>query len=190
MSGLLSQIAHLVKKSLKKFVTQNKTPNISRGHRNAATSGSQKDDLSLKIYREIQILNKIFNTVFQDAFFPGVIAVGIFVAIMGMFAILKLRHAIPFPAIMFFPIIASDGLSIIFIAKIAALAYVQSQHFLKLLSSRSIHYKRVSVFRKRLNALDKIKIKFGGNFVDQGTPFVFMDFWITQTVSLMLLTDK
>lgn len=115
---------------------------------------------------------------------------GIFVAIMGMFAILKLRHAIPFPAIMFFPIIASDGLSIIFIAKIAALAYVQSRTFLKLLSSNAKNYKKRSVFNRRLKSMDKIKIRFGGNFCDDLTPLVFMDFWITQTVSLMLLTDK
>jgi hypothetical protein len=49
-------------------------------------------------------------------------------------------------------------------------------------------YMRNTFYKKVLKSVSKNKIRFGGNFVDDLTPLVFLDFCVSQTVSLMLLT--
>lgn len=47
--------------------------------------------------------------------------------------------------------------------------------------------KRSKLMRKELQACNTLRIKFGSNFIDNGTPLVMQDVCINQIMSLVLL---
>lgn len=151
-------------------------------------SQNDKDKIIFKLYNEFLITVKLYNRVFQAVFLPTLIATAIFVIIICLYTCIRLHGVIPMPGFAFFPLLSSDGFSVIFITRIASLVYIQSQRFVSEVR-KSGKYSRRSWFRKKALSVDELKICFGSaNFIDEMTPLVFLDFAFEKTVSLMLLT--
>ncbi|OXA57584.1 hypothetical protein Fcan01_08307 [Folsomia candida] len=147
-----------------------------------------KDQVVFRLYREFQIVVKFYNKVFQTVFIPTLVATAIFVIIICLYTCIKLHKVIPMPGFAFFPLLSTDGFSVIFISRIASIVYIKSRFFVTMVQNSSKNSRR-TWFRKNAASLDKLKIRFGsGNFIDEMTPLVFLDFSFSQTVSLMLLT--
>lgn len=92
------------------------------------------------------------------------------------------------PGLAFFPLLATDGFSVIFIVKVAAGVLSQSNKFLESAKNNWM-FSSDSLFKKVANSLAKVKVRFGStNFIDKLTPFIFIDFCLTNTVNLMLIT--
>ncbi|CAL8074380.1 unnamed protein product [Orchesella dallaii] len=141
------------------------------------------------IYRQIQVMNKLYDEVLQAVFLPTIIGAACSCIIISLYACIKLHRMIPMPGLAFFPLLASDGFSVIYIVKVAAALLKQSEMFLETLRNNS-KYSNKSVFKKVARSVVKIKVRFGStNFIDQLTPFIFMDFCLTHTVTLMLVTS-
>ncbi len=92
------------------------------------------------------------------------------------------------PGFAFFPLLTMDGIAMIFISQVAAGVYTRSKSFVNC-ARRSRNYRRKSWFTKMSRAQYFIKIRFGStNYIDQMTPLIYMNFCLTQTVSLVILT--
>lgn len=140
------------------------------------------------LYRQVHLLNKKYDRCLQAIFYPSIIFTACSAIIISLYACLKLHRQIPMPGLLFFPLLACDGFSVIFIVKVAAGVLNRSNRFLA--SARNNYmFSRQTLFKKIARSLGRIKIRFGStNFIDQLTPFIFIDFCLTNTVNLMLIT--
>lgn len=110
------------------------------------------------------------------------------VIIIGLYTCIKLHSQVPMPGFAFFPLLSLDGFAMIFISQVAAGVLTRSKSFVEG-TRKSKSYRRRSWFRKMARASYLIKIRFGStNFIDKMTPLVYMNFCLTQTVSLIILT--
>lgn len=140
------------------------------------------------LYRQIFLLNRKYDSVLQSVFLPSIITAACSCIIIAMYACLKLHRMIPMPGLAFFPLLATDGFSVIFIVQVAAGVLSQSTTFLQSVNNDSKFSNR-SLFKKVAKSLGEIKVRFGStNFIDKLTPFTFINFCFTNTVNLMLLT--
>ncbi|OXA62350.1 hypothetical protein Fcan01_00835 [Folsomia candida] len=154
---------------------------------NGVTTPAQ-DGFCFRVYQHLRVLGKLFNFCLQSVFIPTQITAGCMVLIIGLYTCVKLHAQIAMPGFAFFPLISCDGLAIIFITQVAAGVYTSSSKLVKK-ARRSRRYGRNAWFRKMVRATHFIKIRFGStNFIDQMTPLVYLNFCLTQTVSLVLLS--
>ncbi|OXA47836.1 hypothetical protein Fcan01_17249 [Folsomia candida] len=98
------------------------------------------------------------------------------------------RVEYPFPTI--FPVIQLEAtLNNIVIFTLASWVFNSSIKSLKKLDGTTLQFVRRSVIRKKLKACGTLKIKFGSNFIDSGTPLVIQNFCLNQTMSLILMKE-
>lgn len=102
---------------------------IFRGTRNPLQrifrTQDSKDQVVFRLYREFQIVVKFYNKVFQTVFIPTLVATAIFVIIICLYTCIKLHKVIPMPGFAFFPLLSTDGFSVIFISRIASIVYIK-----------------------------------------------------------------
>lgn len=146
-----------------------------------------EEDL-LETYNTIRLLGILYNFCLQAVYIPTQVSAACSVIIIGLYTSVKLHSAIPMPGFAFFPLLAMDGFAMIFITRVGSEVVTCSKRFVQ--ATRSCgEYGRSKEFRKRVAALDVIKVKFGGsNYIDSLTPLVLLHFCITETVSLILLS--
>lgn len=142
------------------------------------------------MYRNIQILDNSFNVVLTERILPAIMICIPAIEIATLFVCFTLHQEIPIPGFLIFPIIAmSAGINNILIITLASKVYSASQRLLSLFEKT--HQGRMSKFvRKELLACNVLKIKFGSNFIDNGTPVIMQNFCIDKTLSLILLRGK
>ncbi|OXA45026.1 hypothetical protein Fcan01_20122 [Folsomia candida] len=129
----------------------------------------------IELYRNIQILEKMFN---------GVL----------MYICVMMHDEIPMPAYLIFPLVLLNCLgNNIFIFTFASWVNNVSTRTLReqlMGMGRCGWGKRRSILSKEAKACTVLKIKFGSNFIDRGTPLVIQDFCLTQTMSLILIDES
>lgn len=112
-----------------------------------------------------------------------------FVEVLSLFVIIKLHTEIPFPGFLIFP----EGFvtafsSIMVFETVAAVLNAKSSKMIAAWKQICYTEKRnAKVKRREVGALRPLIVKFGSNFIDQGTPLVTQDFCVNQTVSLLLM---
>lgn len=152
------------------------------------SSSTEKDSLCFQLYNELQIQARLYNRIHQSYFIPSIVTAAISVIVISLYTCIRLHSVIPMPGFAFFPLLSTDGFSVIFVLRIASIVYRKS-HKIVCVVVKSANQSRKTWFRKKTNSLEMLKIRFGSaNFIDETTPLVILDFAFTQTVSLMLLT--
>ncbi|XP_035708005.1 uncharacterized protein LOC118435717 [Folsomia candida] len=143
----------------------------------------------IKLYKSIQILEKYFNAFLLPRVIPVLITGVPILQIISLYVCLNHNQDIDMPGFLVFPLLLMEAAgTIIFVFTLASKINNSSETMVKFLkdgirkgSGNKAHLK------KEIKSLSLLKIKFGSNFIDRGTPLVIETFCINQTVSLTLI---
>jgi hypothetical protein len=147
-----------------------------------------QSDITLRKYKELQLLISMFNERFQNEFFGKILACSILIMVSNGFILVSTCHLHPIVVMFGAPIILTEYVLFACIFSLASKVWIRSVEF----KSTWIRYqklsKRSSSAVKYGKSIQNLKIKVGySNFIERNTPFVFLSFIIEQTVSLLLL---
>jgi hypothetical protein len=140
-------------------------------------------------YRQLQILEVLSNQCVMHRALPVTALGGIISQFLTSIVCIRLHDKIQMPDFLLFPALYFDCcILILLLFTVASLTFVKSK---RILSNWKMSYQmKRKYFRKSLYMLTPLKIKFGGNFVDQSTPLVIQNFCLTSTASLLLLSRE
>lgn len=144
----------------------------------------------IKLYRYIQILEKSFNAFVAERLVPVIITCFPTIQISALFVCIRMHGEIAFPGFAIYPIMAlSTVINNILIITLASKVNASSNTVLNHIEEKIVGHRvgKRGPLLKELRACGFLKIKFGSNFIDKGTPLVMQNFCINQTVSLCLL---
>lgn len=144
----------------------------------------------IKFYREIQILEKILNSFLMPSIVPLTIVIIPLHKIIAQYVCVMLRDEIPMPGFLVFPIMGVDSTIVnILVFTLASLVHNASRDILQKLGQKIVTFRggNEDRLRRKVKACAVLKIKFGSNFIDQGTPLVIQNFCMTQTMNLILM---
>jgi len=140
-----------------------------------------------RLYREVHILVKLYNGIFQTLYTPSVVAVALGELVAAVFVCIRLHAVVAMPGFIFYPLLIIDGLSVIVITKVAGEVFRKSKEFLRTAKKNTRECRRTE-YRKQIRSFETMKIRFGAvNFIDEKTPLVFLDFSVSMVVSYLLV---
>lgn len=95
------------------------------------------------------------------------------------------------PGLLVFPLMMLDCAVVNgFVFTLASRVNTTSTEMLKMQERHSIQFGgRRSVLAREIRSCGVLKIKFGSNYVDKGTPLVIQDFCVNQTLNLLLIDE-
>ncbi|CAL8136974.1 unnamed protein product [Orchesella dallaii] len=151
-------------------------------------------DLSLvSVYRELQLLSRLYNWIQQDVIIIALTNMTVFVFIVSLYALILMGSHASVPHILFFSSVVLLGLLVIVVCfgTFAGL-HTQSTKLIVFLRKK-VNLSVWKPHKKRLIeryswSLREIKVSIGQvNFVDKLTPVIMLNFCISQIVSLLLI---
>jgi hypothetical protein len=144
---------------------------------------------TMEKYRQLQLLNIMFNEIYHRNFFAICMATCIMIMVPSGYLLITSYHIHPIILIGLLLMTIADYVIIMTLFIMASKIWNASVKFRnawrtnKRLSSRPLT-------RRYGASLQNLKIKIGSsNFVEQNTPFVFLSFCVEQTISLVLLNN-
>ncbi|OXA40279.1 hypothetical protein Fcan01_24857 [Folsomia candida] len=143
----------------------------------------------IKLYKYIQIYEKSFNAFLQPRVIPAIITCVPAIQIIALYVCLNHNEDIEMPGFLVFPLLLVDGFgTVILIFTLASHVHNSSENVMQTLKkSVGKLTGNKSGLMRQIRSLSVLKIKFGSNFIDRGTPLVMETFCINQTVSLTLI---
>jgi hypothetical protein len=149
-----------------------------------------QSDLTLRKYKEFQLLISMFNDIYQTNFFVNVMACGVFIIVSSGFFLISTHHVdnLSVVTLLLLPITLTEYAIVIIIFSLASKVWTNSIEF-KLAWTRNHQMgNKRSLSRKEQKSIQNLKIKVGAsNFIERNTPFILVSFCIEQTVSLLLV---
>lgn len=121
---------------------------------------------------------------------PALVSLTPIVQIICQYVCIKLHDQISMPGFLMFPLILVDAVVINgFVFTLASAINSTSAKLLETHVKRTVEFggKR-SVLAREIKACGVLKIKFGSNYIDNGTPLAIQNFCLNQTLSLLLLS--
>lgn len=95
------------------------------------------------------------------------------------------------PGFLVFPMILFDAVIVNMLTiTLASNVHKESVKLLRVMAKNAIGQGQYAVTKRQLRACTLLKIKFGSNFIDRGTPLVIQTFCLNQTVSLGLIRSN
>ncbi|OXA42442.1 hypothetical protein Fcan01_22758 [Folsomia candida] len=86
-----------------------------------------------------------------------------------------LEREIPMPVFLIFPVILVDAsVNNILVFTLASWVFNSSVKYLKGVEKMTLQFRSQSLIRKQLKSCGTLKIKFGSNFIDNGTPLIVL----------------
>jgi hypothetical protein len=144
----------------------------------------------LQQYRQLQIVLKLFNNLYQTNWFILSMGFASFGLIISGFCALKLHGVIPTMFVAYFGATAIGGsfmLTVVF--STASRIQTESAGLLETWNS-NLRFRRDKRIIRILRSCDRLKAKLGSsNYIDQLTPFNIMSFNLDQTISLVLVQE-
>jgi hypothetical protein len=141
-------------------------------------------------YKEIILVNEMFNIIYERDFFYFVLGSTMAVLIPSGFVLITVININAILFGLFYLLVIFEYLIFLYLFTLAGNVCSRSVEFKSTMRRLSL-VKRNSIERRNINAMQMLKIKVGGNnFIEKNTPFVFISFVIEQTVSLMLLMNQ
>jgi hypothetical protein len=141
-------------------------------------------------YRQLQVLNSMFNRIYQREFFALGMSTLVLLVITNGYFVITMPHLPPLFFMIGIYTILMEYLSLLTLFCMASKVWSNSVDLEyswrrnDLLSARALT-------RRYGKSLHPLKVKIGAvNFVELNTPFVFFSFCIQQTISLMLLKEE
>ncbi|OXA61760.1 hypothetical protein Fcan01_00411 [Folsomia candida] len=144
---------------------------------------------SIQFYQRIQILEKSYNSFLRDRILPSMILCVPGIQIITQYVTLNHHSDIAMPGFLVFPLIAvNTGMTNVLAFTLAAFVNSASEKVMETLGKKaSLLPGKKSLIKRRIRGCSVLKVKFGSNFIDRGTPLVMQTFCINQTVSLTLI---
>jgi hypothetical protein len=143
----------------------------------------------LTMFKQVQLLAKLYNECYQWIFYIWFLSVGYFVISVNLYAFVTFHKEVSVLGSVFLMVVFSQGL--IFVALLSSVAgqiYYSSRLIPRAwLRSPLVHRNRR--MRKAVKACSGIKIRMGSvNFVDRLTPFVLIGLCLKLTVRMLMAT--
>ncbi|OXA41151.1 hypothetical protein Fcan01_24014 [Folsomia candida] len=145
------------------------------------------------LYRYVQVLEKSFTAFVSEKLVPTIMFCLPALQIFSLYVCITLHATIALPGFAIFPLLAINaGISNILVITLASMVNVSSQRVLNALAQKVVGCTggKRALQRREVEACGVLKIKFGSNFIDRGTPLVMQNFCISQTVSLCLVKAR
>ncbi|OXA54829.1 GTPase Obg [Folsomia candida] len=161
---------------------------LRRNVRHAEGAGELK--ACIEVYRGIQILEKLFNNFLMDRIVPGMLLLMPALQVLTQYVSVMMHEDIPMPLFLVFPIIWLNTVTNnILIFTLASWVNNTSTKVLKEQRSSIVKQGFGAKRSTQVKACTVLKIKFGSNFLDRGTPLVIQDFCLNTTLSLILISS-
>lgn len=147
----------------------------------------------IRTYRRIQILEQSFNAALMGRVVPALMLCAPSIQIIGMYVCINLREEIPMPGFLIFPLMGLDcGVCNVMVITMASWIHNVSIKVLSALNRRAGQMQKIDrgISRRQVSSSYALKVKFGSNFMDRGTPLVIQNFCLTQTMSLILIQRR
>ncbi|OXA42419.1 hypothetical protein Fcan01_22871 [Folsomia candida] len=145
------------------------------------------------LYRYVQVLEKSFNAFVSEKLVPTIKFCLPALQIFALYVWITLHATIALPGFAIFPLLAINaGISNILVITLASIVNISSEGVLNALGQKVVGCQggKRALIRREVEACGVLKVKFGSNFIDRGTPLVMQNFCITQTVSLCLVKAR
>ncbi|OXA42127.1 hypothetical protein Fcan01_23150 [Folsomia candida] len=115
------------------------------------------------------------------------------IEIITLFVVINFYQEIPLPGFLAFPVHGMNTTMCNIVAfTLASLVHNVSERTLIALKNRIVTInlsrgRKGSIINRKLKVYSVLKVKFGSNYIDRGTPLVIQNFCINQTMSLTLV---
>lgn len=139
---------------------------------------------SLKKYRELEVIERLFNSCVGPKIFPLIAFFAPMIQIISVFICIQLHDTLPSSQLMIVAVVAVNVpmLDLLFFTG-AQKIHTESQKWLKEMGR--IDGNKMN--RRKLRSMAPLRIWFGNNYVDYLTPLVIQQFCSIQTMNLLLL---
>ncbi|OXA41510.1 hypothetical protein Fcan01_23664 [Folsomia candida] len=146
----------------------------------------------LKLYRQIQVLEKSLNAVLKDSILPSFVLGAPLIQIVSMFVCINLHEEIEMPGFVMFPMMWLDAIwANVFVFTLASCIHNVSKKLLQEIKNTGVWIENEKRLMKReMVAMSRLKIKFGSNFIDRTTPLTIQNFCWSRTMTLTLIWTK
>jgi hypothetical protein len=166
---------------------------LTRLKENAKNSRRALSDTNrlLRKYRQLQVINNVFNEIFRTDFFAIVmVGVALTMVLTGSFLLTSYHHVHQLVLIILAFTTFIEYCVIITIFIFASNVWTESDRF-QWAWRKNDTFSKSRVAKKVGKSLRSLKIEIGSrNFVERNTPFVYLSFCIEQTISLVLLSKS
>jgi hypothetical protein len=152
--------------------------------------GPQNFVLILRKYKELQILNIMFNEIYQRDHFLIGCGLILLITVATGFLLLTMYNAHFIVIFIVSYVLVTDYVMLLAMFTMASTVWSNSEQ-VKLTCRRNSQLNRIRLIRKQYKCLQTLKIKIGdSNFVENNTPFEYISCCIEQTISLVLLQKQ
>jgi hypothetical protein len=152
--------------------------------------GPQNFVLILRKYKELQILNIMFNEIYQRDHFLIGCGLILLITVATGFLLLTMYNVHFIVIFIVSYVLVTDYVMLLSMFTMASIVWSNSEQ-VKLTCRQNSRLNRVRLIRKQYTCLQTLKIKIGdSNFVEHNTPFEYISCCIEQTISLVLLQKK
>lgn len=148
-------------------------------------------DACIRLYKCIQVLEKSFNDFLMIRIVPALLIFSPGLQLIVQYVCINHHRDIPMPGFLVFPLIGGDaGINNILVFTLASGINIASERAIQGMRNKVIGLEQGKLLRRRLRGCSVLKVKFGSNFIDRGTPLVIQNFCINQTVALTLIKSS
>lgn len=149
----------------------------------------------IKLYRCIQIMEKLLNAFLMVRIVPVMVAGMPGLQILTQYVCIKMHEEISMPGFLIFPLVFGDStVNNVLVFTLASWINNISAKVLMQLGNKMVNLDAsrmgLSILRRKIKACTVLKIKFGSNFIDRGTPLVIQNFCLNQTMTLILIKSS
>jgi hypothetical protein len=143
----------------------------------------------IRKYRELQVLNIMFNKIYQRDYFVFCMGTVILVVVADGYSVITMHHISGIFVMLGFCMTFMEYIILITLFRMASKVWSNSVEF-AWSWNRNERASRMRLMRRYGKSLQPLKVKIGStNFVELNTPFVFFSFCMEQTISLVLLNQ-
>ncbi|OXA47609.1 hypothetical protein Fcan01_17605 [Folsomia candida] len=149
--------------------------------------------LCIRTYRQVHIVEKMFNDYLMARITPAIVMAIPAIQIVTQFVSVTMHDQIAMPGFLVFPLFLVNGfINNVLVFTLASWINSTSKEMLEKFGRQVAHVggKGRAYLRKEVQSLNCMKIKFGTNFIDRGTPLVIQNFCLAQTMSLVLIRSS
>jgi hypothetical protein len=158
--------------------------------KNSGRALSNTNQLTRK-YRQLQVINIVFNEVFRSNFFATVMVGTVLIIVScGFFLVTSYHHLHPFVLLILAFTTFIEYCLIFTIYVVASKVWTESDG-IRWAWRENDRFSKSPLARRVGKSFRNMKIEIGRtNFVERNTPFVFVSFCIEHTISLVLLSKS
>ncbi|OXA61761.1 hypothetical protein Fcan01_00410 [Folsomia candida] len=146
-------------------------------------------NMCIQFYQRIQILEKLYNSFLRDRILPSLMLCVPGLQVITQYVTINHYSDIAMPGFLAFPMIAVNCVVTNVLAfTLASFVNSASEEVMKSLGRKMRGFSgKKALIKRQIRGCAVLKVKFGSNFIDRGTPLVVQTFCINQTVSLTLI---